>query len=315
MIFNVLEKLKQGLNKTRKLLSTDIGEILKGRKIDEETLCQLEETLIKSDMGIETTEKIINHLKQAYRDGKLTDSEKVQEYLKQELISTLKASPNGSSGRSGNTDLIKANTPPTVILISGVNGTGKTTSIAKLAYLLKKDNKKIILAASDTFRAAAIEQLNIWAERIGVEIIGHQTGADPAAVVFDAVEAAIARHADFLIVDTAGRLHTKTNLMNELTKIKNVINKKIPGAPHETLLVLDATTGQNAIIQAKQFNEAVNITGLFLAKLDGTAKGGIIVAIKNQLNIPVKFIGLGEQIDDIEAFNPERFVNALFESV
>jgi fused signal recognition particle receptor len=305
MIFNVLEKLKHGLNKTRKLLSTDIGEILKGRKIDEETICQLEETLIKADMGIETTDKIITHLKQAYKEGKLTDSEKVQEYLKAELISTLKG---------GSTDLIKANTPPTVILVSGVNGTGKTTSIAKLAYLLKKDNKKIILAASDTFRAAAIEQLNIWAERIGVEIIGHATGADPAAVVFDAVEAAIARHADFLIVDTAGRLHTKTNLMNELTKIRNVISKKIPGAPHETLLVLDATTGQNAIIQAKQFNEAVNITGLFLAKLDGTAKGGIIVAIKNQLNIPVKFIGLGEQIEDIEAFDPERFVNALFET-
>jgi len=304
MIGSVLEKLKQGLNKTRRLLSTDLGELLRGRKIDQETILRLEEILIGADMGIETVTKITYHLQQAYQEGKLTDAQKVHEYLKNELITNLKG---------GNLELQRAVSSPTVILVSGVNGTGKTTSIAKLAYLLRNERNKIILAASDTFRAAAIEQLNIWAERVGAEVIRHQTGADPAAVVFDAAEAAQARKADFLIVDTAGRLQTKTNLMKELTKIKNVLAKKIPGAPHESLLVLDATAGQNAISQAKLFNEAINLTGIFLAKLDGTAKGGIIIAIKNQLNIPVKFIGLGEKIEDIQPFNPEQFVNALFE--
>lgn len=303
MFGNVLEKLKKGLNKTRKLLGTDVGELLRGRKIDEETISQLEEILIAADMGVDTVTRIIEHLKLAYREGKLTEAEKVEEYLKNELITILKG---------GNVAIQNAMAPPTVILVSGVNGTGKTTSIAKLAYLLKDNNKKVILAASDTFRAAAIDQLAIWAQRVGAELIRHQSGADPAAVVFDAAEAALARKADFLIVDTAGRLHTKTNLMNELTKIRNVLSKKIPGAPHETLLVLDATTGQNAISQVKIFNEAINVTGIFLAKLDGTAKGGIVVAIKNQVNIPVKFIGIGEQIEDIEPFNPEQFVNALF---
>ncbi|MEK7449371.1 MAG: signal recognition particle-docking protein FtsY [Planctomycetota bacterium] len=308
MIFGkVLDKLKQSLSKTRNLLNTNITELLRGRTIDENLLNQLEETMIASDLGVETSLKIIEDLKTVYREGKLTDPGKIIGHLKTELKTSLQE----TKGRS-RTALNLASAPPTVILVTGVNGTGKTTSIAKLAYLLQQDGKKILLAASDTFRAAAIEQLSIWGERVGVEIVRHQSGADPGAVAFDAAEAALARQMDFLIVDTAGRLHTKTNLMKELTKIKNILAKKIPGAPHETLLVLDATTGQNAIAQAKVFNEAVPLTGLFLAKLDGTAKGGIVVAIKNQLNIPVKFIGLGEKQDDIEPFDADKFVEALF---
>jgi len=305
MIKGVFSKLKKGLTKTRDILNTDIGELLKGKKLDEETLDRLEEILITSDMGIETATKIISDLKDAYHKGELTDMDKLEEYLKNELKSNLQEADN---------DLIKAPDGPTVIMVCGVNGTGKTTSIAKLTYLLRKDNHKVILAASDTFRAAAIDQLSIWADRVNADIIKHQPGADPAAVVFDAAEAAVARKADYLIIDTAGRLHTKTNLMNELVKIRNVVAKKIPNAPHETLLVLDATTGQNAISQAKIFNEAIGISGIFLAKLDGTAKGGIIVAIKNQLDIPVKFIGLGEKPEDADQFNADRFVDALFES-
>jgi fused signal recognition particle receptor len=199
-----------------------------------------------------------------------------------------------------------------VILVAGVNGSGKTTSIAKLAYILSKNNKKVIVAACDTFRAAAIEQLSIWAERIGVQIVKHKMGSDPAAVAFDACEAATARGADFLILDTAGRLHTQKDLMKELTKIRDVVSRKIPGSPQEVLLVLDATTGQNAIAQAKMFTAAINVSGIFLAKLDGTARGGIVIAIKDQLNIPVKFVGLGEKPEDIAEFDPDTFVEALF---
>lgn len=299
----ILEKLKRGLAKTRSLLTTDIGELLRGRTINESTLNHLEEILISADVGVATSLKTIEGLKQIYQSGKLSTPEQVYESLKNLLKQTLQGTNPG---------LITASAPPTVILVSGVNGTGKTTSIAKLAYLLQQEGKKSILAAGDTFRAAAIEQLTIWSQRIGVDIICHQAGADPGAVVFDAAEAALARQADFLIVDTAGRLHTKTPLMKELTKIKNVLGKKIPGAPHEVLLVLDATTGQNAIPQAKVFNEAIQITGIFLAKLDGTAKGGIVIAINNQLNIPVKFIGIGENPEDIERFDPEQFIEALF---
>jgi fused signal recognition particle receptor len=205
-----------------------------------------------------------------------------------------------------------AESGPTVILVAGINGSGKTTSIAKLAYVLSRNDKKVIVAACDTFRAAAVEQLTIWAERIGVQIVKHKSGADPAAVAFDACDAAIARDADFLILDTAGRLHTQKHLMNELTKIRNVAAKRIPGSPHEVLLVLDSTTGQNAIVQAEMFTEAIDVTGIFLAKLDGTARGGIVIAIKDMLDIPVKFIGLGEKPEDIAEFDPEEFVEALF---
>jgi fused signal recognition particle receptor len=305
MIFDsILPKLKNGLAKTRKLLGTDIKELILGRRLDEETLDRLEEILIAADIGVETVSAIIEHLKKSYKEGRMTEPSQVLDYLKTDLKNALaqKESP-----------LNLNNSGPTVILVVGVNGTGKTTSIAKLAGLFGKDGKKVLLAASDTFRAAAIEQLSVWGERLGVDIIKQQSGSDPGAVAFDAAEAAIARKADVLIVDTAGRLHTKTNLMNELGKIKNVLNRKIPGAPHETLLVLDATTGQNGIIQARVFNEAAPLTGIFLAKLDGTAKGGIIVAIKKQLNLPVKFIGIGEKLDDIEAFEPDKFVSALFD--
>jgi fused signal recognition particle receptor len=205
-----------------------------------------------------------------------------------------------------------AQNPPTVILVAGVNGSGKTTSIAKLAFILSQNNKKVIVAACDTFRAAAVEQLSIWAERIGAQIIKQKSGSDPAAVAFDACEAAVARNADFLILDTAGRLHTQKNLMNQLTKIRDVVARKVPDAPNEVLLVLDATTGQNAIAQAKMFTQAIDVTGIFLAKLDGTARGGIVIAIKDQLDIPVKFVGLGEKPQDIAEFNPETFVEALF---
>jgi len=205
-----------------------------------------------------------------------------------------------------------AATGPTVILVAGVNGTGKTTSIAKLAYILSRNDKKVIVAACDTFRAAAVEQLSIWAERIGVQIVKHASGSDPAAVAYDACEAALARGTDFLILDTAGRLHTQKDLMRQLTKIRDVVTRRIPGAPHEVLLVLDATTGQNAISQARLFTEAIQVTGIFLAKLDGTARGGIVIAIKDQLDIPVKFVGLGEKPDAIAEFDPESFVEALF---
>jgi len=306
MIGNLFNKLKDGLTKTRKLLSTDIRDLLKGARIDEELLNRLEEILIVSDIGVQESVRIIEDLKTDYKEGKLTDSAQIINYLKQELKKSL-------INLSNHNKICLAPSGPTVILVVGVNGSGKTTSIAKLANLFKQNNKSVLLSASDTFRAAAIEQLTIWAERLGIDIIKHQADSDPGAVAFDAVEAAIARKSDVLIVDTAGRLHTKTNLMKELSKIKNVISNKIPNAPHETLLVIDATTGQNAIMQAKLFNEAVPITGLFLAKLDGTAKGGIIVAIKNQLNLPVKFIGLGEKLEDIEEFDASKFVEALFE--
>jgi fused signal recognition particle receptor len=305
-LMNFLDKLKGGLAKTRKILSTDVRDLIRGAQIDETLLNRLEEILITSDIGVKESVKIIDDLKLDYKEGRLTNTFQIIDYLKNELRSSLKS-------QSDNNRVCVASVGPTVILVTGVNGSGKTTSIAKLAYLFKQNKKSVLLVASDTFRAAAIEQLTIWAERLGINIIKHQSGSDPAAVVFDAVEAAIARKIDILIVDTAGRLHTNTNLMKELAKIRTIISRKIPNAPHETLLVIDATTGQNAIAQAKLFNESVPITGLFLAKLDGTAKGGIIVAIKDQLNIPVKFIGLGEKLEDIEAFDADKFVEALFE--
>lgn len=304
MVFgSVIEKLKRGLSKTRNVLNTDVKELFAGRRLDQTLLDKLEEILITSDIGVDMSRRIMDELGQVYKAGKLTEANQVYDYLKNEL----KRSLMGEGG-----ELSSSINSPTVILVAGVNGTGKTTSIAKLAYWLKQQDKSVLLAASDTFRAAAIEQLTIWSERIGVDIVKHQLGADPGAVAYDAAEAALARRIDYLLVDTAGRLHTKDNLMRELTKINDVLNKKIPGAPHEVLLVLDATTGQNAIVQAKLFNEAVKISGIFLAKLDGTAKGGIVVAIKNQLNIPVKFIGLGEKPEDIEPFDGDKFVDALF---
>jgi len=295
---------KDRLGKTRDKISSSLNSVLAvGRKIDDGLLDELEETLIKDDIGVETTEKLVSELQQAYRDRKISNSEDIIPFLKEHIKSYW---PHRDR------QLGTAETPPTVILVAGVNGSGKTTSIAKLAYVLNKNGKKVIVAACDTFRAAAVEQLSIWAERIGVQIVRHKTGSDPAAVAFDACEASLARKADFLILDTAGRLHTQKDLMHQLTKIHNVVAKKIPGAPTEVLLVLDATTGQNAIAQAKMFTEAIYVNGIFLAKLDGTARGGIVIAIKDQLDIPVKFVGLGERPEDIAEFDPEIFVEALF---
>lgn len=295
---------KDRLGKTRDKISSSLSSVLTlGRNIDESMLDKLEETLISDDIGLETTNKLVSELREAYRSRQIAKTDDIVPFLKEHIK---------SYWPDRDRQLHLAQSGPTVILVAGVNGTGKTTSIAKLGYILSQ-NKKVIVAACDTFRAAAVEQLTIWAERIGVQIVKHQTGGDPAAVAFDACEAAAARNADILILDTAGRLHTKKDLMKQLTKIRDVVARKIPKAPNEVLLVLDATTGQNAIAQAKMFTEAINVTGIFLAKLDGTARGGIVIAIKDQLDIPVKFVGLGEKPEDIAEFDPNTFVEALFE--
>jgi len=302
---SIFGHLKQGLAKTRERLASGLRALLSAhRKVDADFLEELEALLIQSDLGVHTATAIIEDLKGAYRDGAIRDSNEILDHIKRDLKASL--APPG--------ELIDyADTPPTVIIVVGVNGSGKTTSIAKLAHNFTSDGKSVLLAASDTFRAAAVEQLSIWSSRVGADIVKHKMGSDPAAVAYDACEAALARSTDVLIVDTAGRLHTQENLMRELNKIKRVVEKKVPGAPHEVLMVLDATTGQNAISQAKLFREAVDITGIFLAKLDGTAKGGIVVAIRNQIDIPVKFVGIGEKPEDIEPFDPEEFVDALFD--
>jgi len=295
--------IRRGLAKTHDKLARGLGHVLTlGRKLDDDLCDELEELMIAADIGVQATTEVVEDLRAAYKEGRLKDAADVKDYLKADLKRTLGESETG---------IRMADSPPTVILVAGVNGSGKTTSIAKLARHFHDEGKKVLLAASDTFRAAAVEQLDIWSQRIGVDIVKHQTGADPGAVAFDALDAAIARKADVLLVDTAGRLHTKKNLMAELEKIRRVIRKRLPDAPHEVILVLDATTGQNAVQQAMLFREAIDVTGIFLAKLDGTAKGGIVVAIKKQIDIPVKFIGVGEQPEDIEPFDPNRFVEAL----
>lgn len=296
--------IKERLSKTREKISGSLSAVLSlGRDIDDELINKLEETLVGDDIGVEATEKIISDLRQGYREKKIAKTDDIIPFLKERIKGYWPPQDR---------QLKTAQSGPTVILVAGVNGTGKTTSIAKLAYILSQNNKKVIVAACDTFRAAAVEQLSIWAARTGVQIVKHKTGSDPAAVAFDACEAAVSRNADFLILDTAGRLHTQKDLMRQLIKIRDVAARKIPGAPHEVLLVLDATTGQNAISQAKLFTQAINVTGIFLAKLDGTAKGGIVIAIRDQLNIPVKFVGLGEKPDTIAEFDPDTFVEALF---
>ena len=299
-----LDKLKSGLAKSRQKINNSLKTVLTlGRRIDENLLEELEEQLISDDIGVETSVQIIEDLRTAWKEKKISSAEDVVPFLKRDLIEYWPQQDR---------QLHFAETPPTVIMVAGVNGSGKTTSVAKLAALLSGQGKKVVLAACDTFRAAAVEQLTIWSERTGVQIVKHRQGSDPAAVAYDACEAAVARSADVLLIDTAGRLHTQQNLMRELTKIRNVVSRKIDGSPHEVLLVLDATTGQNAINQAQMFSEAVDVTGIMLAKLDGTAKGGIVVAIRNQTSIPVKFVGLGEKPEDIEPFEPEIFVEALF---
>jgi len=299
------DKLKKGLEKTRGRFWSRLRNFFSfQRKIDESVLEELEDILIGADIGAKPVQKIIHELHEAWKSKAITETSQIHDFIKNKLKEDL---------RSWQTSIHYAPNPPTVIMVVGVNGVGKTTAIAKLANILIKDGKKVLVAAGDTFRAAAVDQLNIWSKRIGAEIVKHQTGSDPAAVAYDAIEAAIARGMHVVIVDTAGRLHTHENLMNELSKIKRVISKRIPGAPHEVLMVLDATTGQNAISQAKMFKQAVDVTGIFLAKLDGTAKGGIVLGMRNEINIPVKFVGLGETADDIEKFDADTFVNALFE--
>ena len=297
------ERLKQGLQKTRKGITEKIDSVLVSfRKVDEDLFDELEEILITSDVGIETAMKILTGLRTKVKENKITDPLMVKDLLKEELLNILKEDSYG----------LETDSSPAVIIVVGVNGVGKTTSIGKIANLMKQKGKKVILAAADTFRAAAIDQLEIWANRIGVDIIKHSEGSDPAAVVYDAIQAAKARKADILICDTAGRLHTKKNLMEELKKIVRITEKELPEASRDILLVLDATTGQNAISQAKTFGEAINLSGIILTKLDGTAKGGIILAVKSELDIPVKLIGVGESIDDLQPFNAQEFVEALF---
>ena len=300
-----LDKLKGALGKTREILFTDVRTLfVPGRQINDEFLAELEEKFLQADMGVRNAERIITAIRDRWRLGKIKNAVEAQGVIREQMLANWPPAER---------EIRFAAPGPTVILVAGINGAGKTTSIAKLAWLLKNQmNKKVMVCVSDTFRAGAVHQLSIWAERIGVEIVRHRQGADPAAVAYDACEAAKARNFDVLIVDTAGRLHTQDHLMRELTKIRDVVSKRIEGAPHEVLLVLDATTGQNAVAQAENFGKAIKITGILLAKLDGTAKGGVILAIKDKLNIPVKFVGLGETPQDIETFDPQRFVDALF---
>ena len=296
------DKLKQGLGKTRDSLNDKINSVFSNfRKVDEELLDELEEILIMSDIGVETATEIISKLRNRIKLEKITDEEGVKTALKEEMQAILDKVPNG----------LELKTSPAVILVVGVNGVGKTTSIGKIANNLKKQGKKVVVAAADTFRAAAVEQLEIWANRAGVDIVKRQEGSDPAAVVFDAIKIVKEKNADVLICDTAGRLHTKKYLMDELLKIGKVIEKELPDAEKETLMVIDSTTGQNAIIQVKAFKEVVPITGLILTKLDGTAKGGVVIGIVNENSIPVKFVGVGEKIDDMEVFNSKDFVDAI----
>lgn len=297
------EKLREGLRKTKNALFGRVHDLFVSmRKVDEDLLDELEEILITSDVGVETTEKIIAKLRRRIQENRITESEDAYNALKDVI---------GEMIQDG--EPLDLSSKPAVILVIGVNGVGKTTSIAKIANYLKGEGKKVMLAAADTFRAAAIDQLGIWADRIGVDMIKHDEGSDPASVVFDAAAAAKARGADVLIIDTAGRLHNKKNLMDELSKINRVVDRELPGAARETLLVLDATTGQNAVIQAKKFSNTAKITGLILTKLDGTAKGGIVISVKDELGIPVKFIGVGEKADDMQPFVAADFINALFE--
>jgi fused signal recognition particle receptor len=297
-----LAKLAKGLSRTKQRFVQGLKSMVTGRKIDEDLLEEIEATLIQADFGVATATRIVEDLRAAANQGRLEKGEDVLEFLKSEIKGYWPESDRA---------LHMAAEGPTVIMVAGINGCGKTTSVAKLTWLFQQQGKNVVLAAGDTFRAAAQEQLTIWADRLGVEII-KGSGKDPASVVFDACEAAQAREADILLVDTAGRLHTQENLMRELTKIRKVVGKKLPGAPHETLLVLDATTGQNAISQARKFLEAIEVSGIMLAKLDGTAKGGIVVAIRQEIDLPVKFVGLGEQYEDIEPFDPDSFVEAMF---
>lgn len=300
----LFDRIKQGLAKTREKIASSFRSVLRiGRKIDQETLTRLEETMLAADFGPTTTTKLMDVVRGGWKKGDIVEEHQVTEYLKNHI---------GSLWPDQDRQIKFAAQGPTVILVTGINGSGKTTSVAKLAHHFHKQGKRVILAACDTFRAAAVAQLTVWSERLGIQIVKHDQGADPGAVAYDACDAALARQADVLLIDTAGRLHTQDHLMRELGKIQKVVERKIPGAPHEVLLVLDATIGQNAINQARQFSQHVSVSGIMLAKLDGSAKGGVVVGLRDQLNVPVKFVGLGETPADIEPFDPATFSEALF---
>ena len=300
---STLSRIRSGLTKTASSLGGGLRSLLTGRKIDDDLLDQIETSLIAADVGYQATSEIVDALREDWRAGRISTGDEVLVHLKDTLKSRW-----GDVDRS----IAVAEGCPTVILVVGVNGVGKTTSVAKIAHSLRKEGRSVLLAAADTFRAGAVAQLSIWSERLGVEIVKGDQGADPASVAFDAAEAAVARDVDVLLVDTAGRLHNQTDLMRQLVKIRDVIRRKIPGAPHEVLLVLDATSGQNGLVQARSFGDAVDVTGVFLSKLDGTARGGIVVAIRDELEVPVKLVGLGERPEDVEPFDPEAFIDAIF---
>jgi len=307
---DAFKKLKDGLTKTRDTLFNKVAALVSSKSvIDDDMLERLEEILISGDVGVDTTMVILQNIKKRVKVEKIESSDHLIQFLKEEIAGALQGTENSEASEI----LLPVGPRPYVVMVVGVNGVGKTTSIGKLANAYREQGHKVIVGAADTYRAAANEQLEIWAQRAGVDIIRQAHGADPAAVAFDSLSSAISKKADVVIIDTAGRLHTKINLMEELKKIRRVLDKRLPGAPHEVLLVLDATTGQNALQQVKQFSSAVEVTGIILTKLDGTAKGGIVLAISNELKVPVRFIGVGEQIDDLQVFDRKAFVDALFE--
>lgn len=308
-LLDTFQKFRNGLTKTRDSIVAKLDRAINAKStIDDDLLFELEEILLAGDVGVSTSALILDNIKKRVKESKYESSKELMRLLKDEMVQLMQS--NGTES----TDALKLppSPRPYVILVVGINGVGKTTTIGKLAYIYRNAGYKVVIGASDTFRAAANEQLEIWAQRAGVEMVQQARGSDPASVAFDALSSAIAKKADVLIVDTAGRLHTKANLMEELRKIRRVIDKRLPGAPHEVLLVLDASTGQNGLQQVRFFSEAVNVTGLVLTKLDGTAKGGIILAINHELKVPVKYIGVGEQIDDLQSFDRNSFVDALF---
>ena len=298
------QRLKEGLFKTREDLASQIDQLVAGKKkIDEGLLAELEEILITSDIGVKTTQDLLDMLTAKVQRKELEDADLLRKILQEQIFQILRQQEKPLNPEAAR---------PFIIMVIGVNGTGKTTTIGKMAQQFKAQGKSVLLVAADTFRAAAIEQLEIWGQRVNCEVIKQKSGSDPSAVVFDALKAAKSRGSDVMIVDTAGRLHTKINLMEELKKVKRIVDREAPGAPHEILLVLDATTGQNAIAQAKMFNQALGVTGIVLTKLDGTAKGGILIAISDELKIPLRYIGIGEKVDDLREFNARDFVEALF---
>ena len=300
---STISRIRKGLARTASSFGGGLRSLLSGRSIDEDLIDEVETCLLASDVGFKATSEIVDTLRDDWKSGRIGSGDDALAHLKTVLKNRLNQEHPG---------LAVAPTSPTVILVVGVNGVGKTTSVAKIARALREDGRSVLLAAADTFRAGAVEQLAIWSERLGVDVVRGDQGADPAAVAFDAAEAAVARGSDVLLVDTAGRLHTQGDLMRQLVKIRDVIARKIPGAPHEVLLVLDATSGQNALNQARVFREAVEVTGVFLAKLDGTARGGIVVAIRDELDVPVKLVGVGERPEDVEPFDGDAFIDAIF---